>query len=243
MNTMVGSRDTVATVADPVSGRSSLRRVDHWSCGNASGSLAVALNPLVNLLTNEVSKIGLRMNSLTGHAKFIDQGTDSDGSGVLRSLCCNKIITSGILGKTLSFANSSHTDKKDKLCPSLQEECAQTLRGCDMGSSTCWASLDDGERGYLTSWKKRFGSFDSPTTCGYAACGGLEVGAVVYQFFKMSGMRLTVRIGPGVAHSFFARQFCHNTAVVVGVHCNGRVFLKHDSHCCFAWGLGNPAEK
>ena len=65
------------------------------------------------------------------------------------------------------------------------------------------------------------------------------VATIILQFLNIKGLGLNARIGPGVVHSFFASQFCHNTAMAVGIS-DGRVFMRHEKYCLLAWGLRNP---
>lgn len=246
-NTYQGPRNTGATRANPVCGRETLAVVDYWTESYSNIHALVALNPLVNLISNEVAKTGRLLHS--EHAGLIEKGAVLPGECKHGGICANFILTGGLLGKILSFGNSTHTDG-DGVAKTLEGDMIKTLQDESRPNQTKRkrdherkVRIPEAEGIYLESWLARFGGFDSFTTCGYGEVGRADLpeGAVVYQFFNMPGMAVNARLGAGVTHSFFAQRFAHSTALAVGVS-RGRVFLQHPSYCVFAWGLGNPVD-
>jgi hypothetical protein len=157
----------------------------------------------------------------------------------------------GILGKILAFANSFHIDKRDKLSEEQQEQLSMVLEELEEGvppsaieyiGAYKAPSLSRLTVRYLLDWKRRFGHFDSPTTCGYANLGEIPKNADLYQFFVMDGLGISLQLGPGVVHSFFASQTSHCTSLGVMVKDN-KVYLKDSAYTFFAWGNGSSKER
>lgn len=257
-NTYQGPRNSRATRENPVSGKQSLAEVDYWTEAYCNVHAIVALNPFVNLISNEVAKIGRMLHH--EHAKLLEKSTNLPASCKQDSICANFILTGGILDEILSFCNSTHVDVKDKAARTLQKlfrrqvaehlefhkkKKQRTSNGPSEADSALKRiespiNLSNQGASYLHSWDERFNGYDAFTTCGYGDVGRskLPAGTIIYQFFNMPGLGVAARLGPGVVHSFFAKQFAHSTALTVGV-ANGKVFLKHPDYCVFAWGLGN----
>ena len=257
-NSYGGARNCNATRTGPGTGRDNVPEVDYWTMDYQNLHALIAMSPWMNLLANEAIKVGKGL--FQDHIKLLECCLPLPAMCILASLCVNKIFTFGPLGIILSFACSSHTDKKDKASNEYQEQLRTQLQsrmtqisekqqGRGISGRKAPLKRDNktpialGSRmlRYLTSWLERFGHFDARTSCGYADVGAehLPQGTVVYQFFNMGGMETNAQLGPGVTHNFFASQFCHNTAMSVGAYPDGTVFLKHDMYCNFAWGASS----
>ena len=219
-NTYQGARCTTATRENPVCGSHNLDCTDYYTSRYGHHHAIVALNPMMATLGNLVMTVGRKLHPL--HFSFLESAIPRREQTILRSVCRNRILTTGLMGKILSFANTHHVDKGDSFTNSIQEMYRTVL------------SSSNGHP-YLSSWQQRFGGFDTPTTCGYADVGSLREGDEVFQYFSMGGLNLTARLGPGTVHSFFASRFCHNTAMAVLVR-DGKVYLKDERYACFAWG-------
>ena len=228
-NTYQGPRCSSGTRPNPVCGSSCLASTDYYAGSYKNNHAIVALNPIMTLLANTAATIGRQLH--VKHIAFLEKTVDHPGLCMLDSSCCNRIITTGIIGQILSFANTHHVDS-DELGGHYS---AQYKEALEMENSKK-------ARIYLQSWLDRFKTFDSPTTCGCAYSGNPEEDAVVHQFFSMGGLGCTARLAPGSVHAFFARRFCHNTAAVTLVK-NDRVYLRDPRFACFTWGLGIAASK
>jgi hypothetical protein len=227
-NSYQGPRCTNATRENPVCGGSNLASTDYYTGSYKRHHAIIALNPIMTLLAKEAATIGRQLH--VRHIAFLENSVGHPSLCMLDSVCCNRIITTGIFGSILSFANTHHVDALDALKGDYPGKYKKALE--EIGNKNT--------RKYLESWMDRFGSFDSPTTCGYAHSGSLSPGGVVHQFFSMGGLGCTARLAPGSVHGFFASRFCHNTPVVTLVK-NGRVYLRDPDFACFTWGLGKSS--
>ena len=226
-NTYQGSRCTSATQENPVCGAYNLPNTDYYRHTYQNVHTIVALNPLMQVLGGEIAKIARRYHPVL--INFLEGAVEAQLNNIFGTTCVNKIVTNGILGWILSFANAPHRDSGDIYCRTIQELYRASL-------------AKEGHPTYIMSWLERFGEFDCPTTCGYANLGSPPPGGQVYQFFSMGGLSATAQVGPRVVHCFFGGRMCHNTTVAVLV-CDGRVYLRSPSFACLAWGAGKPPKK
>jgi hypothetical protein len=161
-------------------------------------------------------------------------------------ICQCRILTAGLLSKILSFCNASHVDN-DKLDEGFVKWCKEVLdrfaakRGHPDYSHGYKPRVHEAK--YLQSWIERFGTFEVNTTCAYAKCGLQPNGVDLHFYFILEGLGVAIRMDEGTVHSFFANQFSHNTSVCVGQYQDGRVFLKHEDFCIFAWGASGAPPK
>jgi hypothetical protein len=248
--TYLGTRGTKAVQDHPLYGKECPNKHDLWNSSFRNTHKRIALNPFIHSISQEVKQIGDALHK--EHFQFINHYLPRDKSCLMDGVCMLRIITMGVLGKILAFANSFHIDKRDKLSDEQQEQLSLVLEELEEGvpPSTieyigAYKALSLSRltvRYYLLDWKRRFGHFDAPTTCGYANLGEIPKNAELYQFFVMDGLGVSLQLGAGVVHSFFTSQASHCTSLGVMVK-NNKVYLKDSAYTFFAWGNGSSKER
>jgi hypothetical protein len=240
-----GKRGSNALQVHPLYGAECPEQHDYWNQDFKNTHARIALAPLTNSLSAEAKQIGQALHR--DHLRFINGFLPRSRNCLMDFMCFLRIVTFGILGTYLAFANSFHVDKNDKFSPRRQRELLRVLDQLKSGVPSsairhngvkARPKIDLTEIKYLRSWHQRFGYFDIATSCGYADMGTPPENSELFQYFVMDSLGIALRLGKGVVHSFFASMASHCTCLAILV-VNGRVYLKSDSYTLLAWGNGS----
>ncbi|GKY90495.1 hypothetical protein MPSEU_000023300 [Mayamaea pseudoterrestris] len=144
-----------------------------------------------------------------------------------------KILTTGILKKWISFANTSHIDKNDKLLEVLKEKAEHLLSEMEKDTSNHLVYK------YLLQMDAMFfNGISMPTHCAYAFAGAFPKSWKLYQYFLYDGLGVAVRFTKGWTQQFYGAEIAHNTAVTVAVDGNDMVHFHTNKAVVVAWGAG-----